>query len=145
MGELLANWKLVTPVDVKSVSSDEVTKLIGRLKESNLSLVQSSPSSRGASTFETTELVALKEQMNSELATWDDKISDAETELELIKEMHEKLKKQIGDLEEEAVGNKELREMELRKIAEIYKLCTGSEAHATDPLLMRVAIEHAIQ
>ncbi|GBM83909.1 hypothetical protein AVEN_125622-1 [Araneus ventricosus] len=82
---------------------------------------------------------------NSELAAWDEKMSDAEAELELIKEMHEKLKQQIRDLEEETVRNKELREIELKKIAEIYKLCTGSEAQVTDPVLMRVAIDHAIQ
>ncbi|XP_055937459.1 uncharacterized protein LOC129966879 isoform X1 [Argiope bruennichi] len=140
--ELLAKWKLASPVDVSGVSSAEVTKLIGRLKESNLSLVHFS---RGTSAFETTELAALKEQMNDELTAWDEKIANAEAELELIQKMHDKLKRQIWDLEAESARNKELRETEVRKMAEIYKLCTGSEVHVTDPVLMRVAVDHSMQ
>ncbi|XP_055937460.1 uncharacterized protein LOC129966879 isoform X2 [Argiope bruennichi] len=140
--EFLKTLSPESPVDVSGVSSAEVTKLIGRLKESNLSLVHFS---RGTSAFETTELAALKEQMNDELTAWDEKIANAEAELELIQKMHDKLKRQIWDLEAESARNKELRETEVRKMAEIYKLCTGSEVHVTDPVLMRVAVDHSMQ
>ncbi|GFY35009.1 uncharacterized protein TNCV_5043851 [Trichonephila clavipes] len=144
--ELLQNWKSVTPVDISTVSAVEVMKIIGRLKESNLSLVHNNSLNKGSSQLETTQLVMARNQMDEELAAWDEKIVDAENELEEIREVHEKLKNQIRNLEQEGIErHKEFRELELKKLTEIYKLCTGSDVQVDDPLLMKVAIDHTVQ
>ncbi|GFQ73875.1 DUF4200 domain-containing protein [Trichonephila clavata] len=96
--ELLQNWKSITPVDISTVSAVEVMKIIGRLKESNISLVRNSSLNKGSSQLETTQLVMARNQMDEELAAWDEKIADAENELEEIREVHEKLKNQISPL-----------------------------------------------
>ncbi|GFU45520.1 DUF4200 domain-containing protein [Nephila pilipes] len=144
--ELLTNLESVKPVVVNTVSATEVMKIIGRLKESNLSLVHNSSINKGSSQLETIELVTAKNHMDEELSAWDEKIKDTEKELQVIKELHEKLKNQIKNLEEEDIErHKESQEMELKKLAEIYKLCTGSDVQVNDPLLMKAAIDHAIQ
>ncbi|GIX92688.1 uncharacterized protein CEXT_304491 [Caerostris extrusa] len=135
-----------TPVDVSNVSSSDVLLMVRRLKESNLSLVYNSRFSQGSSTFQNTEIVAVRNKMNEELAAWDEKIAIAENELEMMKDLNEKLKKQSRDLEdEEKERDEEYKEELKKKLNEIYKVCTGSEVQVADPLLMRVAIDHTIQ
>ncbi|PRD29432.1 UNVERIFIED_CONTAM: hypothetical protein NCL1_29429 [Trichonephila clavipes] len=146
-------------------------KIIGRLKESNLSLVHNNSLNKGSSQLETTQLVMARNQMDEELAAWDEKIVDAENELEEIREVHEKLKNQIRminmahdfpklptvahlcsmhamrllmklgntgpllmrNLEQEGIErHKEFRELELKKLTEIYKLCTGSDVQVDE-------------
>ncbi|GFS66359.1 DUF4200 domain-containing protein [Trichonephila inaurata madagascariensis] len=142
----LKKLNLETPVDISTVSAVEVMKIIGRLKESNLSLVHNNSLNKGSSQLEATQLVMARNQMDEELAAWDEKIADAGNELEEIREVHEKLKNQIRNLEQEDIErHKEFRELELKKLTEIYKLCTGSDVQVDDPLLMKVAIDHTVQ
>ncbi|GIY90635.1 uncharacterized protein CDAR_592321 [Caerostris darwini] len=134
-----------TPVDVSNVSSNDVLKMVRRLKESNLSLVYNSRFSQGSSTFQNTEILTVRNKMNEELAAWDEKIAISENELEMMKDLNEKLKKQSRDLEDEEKERNEEYKEELKKLNEIYKVCTGSEVQVADPVLMRVAIDHTIQ
>ncbi|KAG8187717.1 hypothetical protein JTE90_000182 [Oedothorax gibbosus] len=143
---VLQEGQNIEPVDVSLVSAEELMAVMNRLKNSNLSLVQNCHLNSGTSQFESTELETLQQQMNKELEVWDMKIKETEEELKKAKNKQIKLKTQIKDMEQMAAEkNKGQRENELKKLSEIYQICTGSEAKVTDIVLMRAAVDYSIE
>ncbi|XP_054717324.1 coiled-coil domain-containing protein 38-like [Uloborus diversus] len=131
------------PVEAQVESADAILKVIDRLKSSNLSLVQYSHISRGSTKYESQELIMAKQKMEEELKEWEKKIFNAEKEVAAVKETLNCLKKEVSNLDQEQSEKEETlqKEVELAKISEIYKICTGSSAKNVDPSLMKATID----
>lgn len=138
--KLLESEKLLKPIQVHLKSPEGVMKMIEKLRDSNLSLVRNSCISKGPSNDEMKEIEETKEKMEKELQSWDERIQETEGEIEKAKQEWVKLKELNKRLNEEYLES-EHRENQMSKIAEIYRLCTGSTAKTADLTLMMASID----
>nr|XP_042899667.1 uncharacterized protein LOC122269649 [Parasteatoda tepidariorum] len=146
--DILEDRIIIEPIQ-KDVNSEDVLRFLEHFKHSNFSLVRNNHVRNNYFSNLPSSIINMKtessQKMKDEIDEWNMKISRVEKDLEKAKEKNDKLENQINHLlNEDPDGTKLNRENELKKITEIYKLCTNSEVQYMDIALMKVAIEDSL-